>query len=102
MRSPEHRSYGEQLRELGLFSLQKRRLGRLYSKVGVCLFSRVNSNKTRYNGLKLHQGRFRLDMRKNFFAERVVRHWHRLPNVVTPRWWSHCPWRCSGKGQMWH
>jgi len=86
-------SFEELLRTLRLSSLETTRLRgdhiALFSflrrgrgKEGDNLFCLVSSDRTHGNGSKLHQVRFRLDIRKQFFTKKVIKHWKRLHREV--------------------
>jgi len=85
--------YEERLRELGLFSLEKRRLeGDIivafqylkgaYRKDGDNLFIKACCDRTSNKDFKLREGRFRLDIRKKCFTARELKHWNGLPREV--------------------
>ena len=97
----EHLPYEDRLRELGLFSLESRRLWgdllaafyylkRAYRKAGEGLFIRACSDRMRGNSFKLGKDRFALNIRKKLFTERVARHWNGLlSKVVNAPPWKH-------------
>ena len=83
IRGLEHLPSEDRLRELGVFSLEKRKLRRdltvsfqylkgAHRKAGEGFFRRAGSNRARGNGFKLEDSRFRLDTKKKFFTVRVV------------------------------
>jgi len=81
IQGPEHFCCEETLSELGLFSLEKtagdlvaafQYLKGACRKDGKNTFSRACCNRTRSNGFKLREGRFRIDIRKKFFVNRKI------------------------------
>lgn len=82
----------KRLKSLGWFSPQKRRLKGDLTVIHKCLkrsssragalLPLVTSDRTQGNGMKLHQGTFRLDIRKRFFTEKLVSHWNRVLSDV--------------------
>ena len=72
-----------------MFSLKKRRLwgdviaafqylNGAYKKDVEGFFTQTVNDRRRGNSFKLKERRFRLDVRRKFFTQRVVRHWNRL------------------------
>jgi len=93
VRGLEYLSYEESPRELGLFSLEKRRLrGDLtvafqYLKGPTRKLERdflqgPVSERTRDKGFQVKKGRFRLNIRKKLFTVRMVRNWNMLSRGV--------------------
>mgnify|MGYP001857464282 CR=1 FL=1 len=100
VRGLEHRPYGQQLRELGLFSLEKKKLrGDLialyrYLKEIVERWGLASSSMYLAMGLEvmlmLHQGRLRLHVRKN-----SPKDWSATGMGCPGMWWSRSSWKCS-------
>lgn len=81
----------EWMRSLDLFSLENRRLRgdlkAVYSfltrgRAAIDLFTRVTSNRTQRNSMKLCQGGLGWTFRKTFFTQRVVGHWNTFPREM--------------------
>ena len=87
-----HRNYQTRLRELGLFSLETRRLrGQLievfkilrgFEKIDHRKLFTLSQNNTRNHGWKLELPRFRTTLVGNFFTYKVCDTWNRLPESV--------------------
>ena len=82
-------SYAAKLKEIGLFSLEKRRIrGDLIetfkmmkglTKVNNDIFFSRNFNNTRDHNYKLFKPHCNMNIRKYFFSHRVIDMWNRLP-----------------------
>lgn len=82
MKALEAISCEKWLNFLGLSNLEKRRLRKVSGDAGTDLSSLVFTNRTHGKGSKLHQGRFRVDIRKHLFTERVAKHCKRFSREV--------------------
>ena len=93
MKGLEHLPYEGRLHQLGLLSLEKRRLRGDVVEVykimhGVekvdreTFFSLTQNSRTRGHPMKLTGGRSRTNKRKYFFTQHIVKLWNSLPQDV--------------------
>ena len=91
--SIRNKSYHERLKELNLFSLEKRRArGQLiecfktlngFNNVDASkIFTVDHSGRTRGNGMKLKGQRANLDVTKHFYTHEIINEWNSLPTSV--------------------
>ena len=92
--SLRNKSYENRLRELNLYSLEKRRLRGDMIEVWKIMKGKENINRgslftieehgvTRSNGFKIIGKRFNTEIARNFFTYRVVNEWNKIPyNVI--------------------
>lgn len=85
IRGLESKSFEGRGRELEMVSPEKRLRSniRVFNYPTGCkqLFSLATEDKTRSNGFKPHEGRFKLSPRKNFLNVRTAKYWNKLPGV---------------------
>ena len=87
-------SYEDKLKELDLFSLEKRRIrGDMITVFRIVKgFDKVDSSKffrfrnltwpNRCHSMQIVKQQFRTDVRKHFFSQRIINFWNRLPASV--------------------
>lgn len=91
--SIQHLSYEERLAKLNLTTLEKRReRGDLLQTYRIMTqidktkptnyFKQATYEGTRGHSMKLAKARSRLDIRKNFYSQRVINNWNKLPQTT--------------------
>jgi len=99
IRGLEHISCEERLRELGLFSLEKRRLwegliSTFQHLKGAYKFLHSLLIKDRGKKFKVKNAKLRIDVRRKSFTQRALRYWHSCPEKL----W--CPIPGGTQGQV--
>ena len=86
-------SYEKRLQRIGLWTLEERRnradlleVFKMYKGWSInsfdSLFTLMDDSRTRGHSAKIAKSRYRLDMKRHFFSQRVIDRWNRLDQSV--------------------